>query len=587
MKNYKFSFSNTHTHTHRMNSREVRSYNKNLFHTISARSTKMVPYVNLTTERTNTGERTEIGSAGELKIYTVVGISFGLLCIIQVVVNVSLHRHGVGFSNRSDNNSTCNFTLIESQSLEKDILLRDIELLNGEKNQLSNENAKLIEENRMLKKNITDQRNQINELQIGFSNRSNNNSTCNFTLIEAESLEKDQLLRDNEKLNREKNQLSNENAKLIEENRMLNKNITDQRNQINELQTESLEKDQLLRDNEKLNREKNQLSNENAKLIEENRMLNKNITDQRNQINELQIGFSNRSDNNSTCNFTLIESQSLEKDILLRDIELLNGEKNQLSNENAKLIEENRMLKKNITDQRNQINELQTESLEKDQLLRDNEKLNREKNQLSNENAKLIEENRMLNKNITDQRNQINELQIGFSKRSAKLIEENMMLKKNITDQRNQISEPQEMNVRCCPPGWMAYKSSCYRLSYGRNTWDYAKQDCLEMGANLVILNSEIEEQVRMFSHGKAVWIGLRAQGTFTWTWTWTWTQTWTRMWRWVDGRSLPYDYYLYPDCDNQPDSCAYVDDHREPRLKTWFKTNCERDFYWICEMEL
>ncbi|KAK2909739.1 hypothetical protein Q8A73_007454 [Channa argus] len=105
----------------------------------------MVPYVNSPTERTNTGERTEIGRAGELKIYTVVGISFGLLCIIQVIVNISLHRHG--------------------GDLEKDQLLLDNEKLNREKNQLSNENTKLIEENMMLKKNITDQRNQISEPQ--------------------------------------------------------------------------------------------------------------------------------------------------------------------------------------------------------------------------------------------------------------------------------------------------------------------------------------------------------------------------------------------------------------------------------------
>ncbi|XP_039973748.1 snaclec crotocetin-like isoform X4 [Xiphias gladius] len=52
-------------------------------------------------ERRNRGERRENNHSGESKLYRLVGVSFGLLCILQSALNVSLRLHA------EENNPRC------------------------------------------------------------------------------------------------------------------------------------------------------------------------------------------------------------------------------------------------------------------------------------------------------------------------------------------------------------------------------------------------------------------------------------------------------------------------------------------------
>jgi hypothetical protein len=48
----------------------------------------------------------------------------------------------------------------------------------------------------------------------------------------------------------------------------------------------------------------------------------------------------------------------------------------------------------------------------------------------------------------------------------------------------------------CCSDGWKKFECSCYFISTEKKTWEKSREDCLERGTDLVIINSK-EEQVR------------------------------------------------------------------------------------------
>lgn len=50
-----------------------------------------------------------------------------------------------------------------------------------------------------------------------------------------------------------------------------------------------------------------------------------------------------------------------------------------------------------------------------------------------------------------------------------------------------------------CPQDWMMFGSSCYYISSQRRNWDNSRQDCLQREADLVIINSKVE-QVPIYS---------------------------------------------------------------------------------------
>ncbi|CDR06990.1 unnamed protein product [Oncorhynchus mykiss] len=80
-----------------------------------------------------------------------------------------------------------------------------------------------------------------------------------------------------------------------------------------------------------------------------------------------------------------------------------------------------------------------------------------------------------------------------------------------------------------CPERWQKFESSWYFLSTETKTWKESREDCLERGADLVIINNNKEQEfLFILNHTTAVpvWIGLTdsvTEGT----------------WRWVDNTPL------------------------------------------------
>ncbi|KAM9398918.1 uncharacterized protein ACWYII_031339 [Salvelinus alpinus] len=131
-----------------------------------------------------------------------------------------------------------------------------------------------------------------------------------------------------------------------------------------------------------------------------------------------------------------------------------------------------------------------------------------------------------------------------------------------------------------CPEVWQKFESSWYFLSTETKTWKQSRKDCLERGADLVIINSD-KEQEFLFNLNNAVWIGLTDSVT-------------EGFWRWVDGTPLNTTRYWSP---HQPDrgggkpeygeeDCVQI--HKDwTRLQSWNDMSCDNKLNWICEKVL
>ncbi|XP_064871428.1 C-type lectin domain family 10 member A-like isoform X1 [Oncorhynchus nerka] len=131
-----------------------------------------------------------------------------------------------------------------------------------------------------------------------------------------------------------------------------------------------------------------------------------------------------------------------------------------------------------------------------------------------------------------------------------------------------------------CPAGWQKFESSWYFLSTETKTWKESREDCLERGADLVIINSD-KEQEFLFNLNKGLWIGLTdsvTEGT----------------WKLVDGTPLTTPKYWSP---NQPDNgggkpeygeedCVQIQKDHSPR-KSWNDLSCSSKLNWVCEKVL
>ncbi|XP_052320901.1 CD209 antigen-like protein E isoform X12 [Oncorhynchus keta] len=154
----------------------------------------------------------------------------------------------------------------------------------------------------------------------------------------------------------------------------------------------------------------------------------------------------------------------------------------------------------------------------------------------------------------------------------------------NLTKERDQLQTERDVlsgrltNLKkTCPEGWQKFESSWYFLSTETKTWKESRQDCLERGADLVIINSDKEQQQFLLNLKKRVWIGLTdsvKEGT----------------WKWVDGTPLITGYWYDPQPDNgggKPENgeedCVEIRTDQSP-LKAWNDLSCAENLHWICE---
>ncbi|KAJ7990078.1 hypothetical protein DPEC_G00296560 [Dallia pectoralis] len=123
-----------------------------------------------------------------------------------------------------------------------------------------------------------------------------------------------------------------------------------------------------------------------------------------------------------------------------------------------------------------------------------------------------------------------------------------------------------------CPQDWIRFGCSCYYVSTVNKTWAASRQDCLDRGADLVIINSR-EEQAFLRSINCRAWIGMTDSDVkFTW--------------RWVDGTLLTTSYWRNVEPNNQGGSedCVEIWPYLSDPLLGWNDQPCDYQQSSICE---
>uniref|UniRef100_A0A8C6RXH9 C-type lectin domain family 4, member n n=1 Tax=Nannospalax galili TaxID=1026970 RepID=A0A8C6RXH9_NANGA len=74
----------------------------------------------------------------------------------------------------------------------------------------------------------------------------------------------------------------------------------------------------------------------------------------------------------------------------------------------------------------------------------------------------------------------------------------------------------------CCPSPWKSFGSSCYLISTKETVWSKSEQNCVEMGAHLVVINTEAEQNfiIQQLNESLSYFLGLSdPQGNGKWQW--------------------------------------------------------------------
>ncbi|XP_042172301.1 fibronectin-like isoform X2 [Oncorhynchus tshawytscha] len=229
------------------------------------------------------------------------------------------------------------------------------------------------------------------------------------------------------------------------------------------------------------------------------------------------------------------------------------------------------------TTERDQLqNSLNTRTTERDQLQNSLNTRTTERDQLQNSLNTRTTERDQLQNSLNTRTTERDQLQNSLNTRTTE-IDELMKSLNTTTMERDQLQKEKEMlNWKIngsCPEGWRRFGCSCYYLSTEEKSWEESRQDCLERGADLVIINSEEEQTfINGFEPDSYAWIGLTdsvTEGT----------------WKWVDGTPLTTPRYWW---SGEPGGGTYQNCGEIYYISSgqgvWRDYDCTFSQQWICE---
>ncbi|XFG00721.1 PREDICTED: C-type lectin domain family 4 member E [Capra hircus] len=129
----------------------------------------------------------------------------------------------------------------------------------------------------------------------------------------------------------------------------------------------------------------------------------------------------------------------------------------------------------------------------------------------------------------------------------------------------------------CCPLNWVHFQSSCYFFSADTMSWAASLKNCSSMGAHLVIINTQEEQEFLYHAkpRKKEFYIGLTDQVV-------------EGHWQWVDGTPLTKSLSFWdagePNNLAAVEDCATIRDSSNPR-QNWNDMTCFFSMFRVCEM--
>uniref|UniRef100_A0A3Q4G5K0 C-type lectin domain-containing protein n=1 Tax=Neolamprologus brichardi TaxID=32507 RepID=A0A3Q4G5K0_NEOBR len=120
-----------------------------------------------------------------------------------------------------------------------------------------------------------------------------------------------------------------------------------------------------------------------------------------------------------------------------------------------------------------------------------------------------------------------------------------------------------------CRENWVALSDSLYQVSSEKKSWEESRQDCLQKGAHLMIINSR-EEQNFVNQFKKYLWIGLTDSET-------------DGIWKWVDGTRMTTSYWNRGEPNGgRTENCGEIRFYDSEN--SWNDAPCSIEKFWICE---
>ncbi|XP_026798874.3 CD209 antigen isoform X1 [Pangasianodon hypophthalmus] len=215
--------------------------------------------------------------------------------------------------------------------------------------------------------------------------------------------------------------------------------------------------------------------------------------------------------------------------------------------------------------------------------------LNREKHQLQSTYDFLLIERDQLQKSYKKLIFDIDQLQISYMKmtlerdllqaRNNNLTKEReeqwatIEILKNEIDQLQKTKDELQRKLNASEAQeqgrWTSFKSSFYYIP--AKNWNDSRQDCINRGADLVIINSKEEQDfITKQLGGSRAWIGLSDIAT-------------EGEWKWVDGTPLTTMYWRTGEPNNaNEEDCAEIFEPHD--TKCWNDQKCSDLAPWICE---